>query len=191
MAKVLYDRQEVINETTNLFWKSGYYATSMQTLFQVTGLKPGSIYLAFGNKESLFKLAVDNYTETALTNLRQVFNEQGSVGKSICCILQMFTNEIKNDNYNSCFLVKSQLELGNDIMLKNYVSKRLMRLEQLYAEQLLSLYRKAEAEEKAASIMLHIFGICVYGNHNKDANMVMNSLQSNLSWLPWEELNKD
>ena len=62
MAKIQYDRLNVLNEVTDLFWKSGYYATSMQAIFDVTGLKSGSVYLSFGNKESLFKMTIEHYT---------------------------------------------------------------------------------------------------------------------------------
>lgn len=54
MARAQFDRDDVIGKSIKLFWKNGYSASSMQQVVKATGLKPGSIYLAFGNKEGLF-----------------------------------------------------------------------------------------------------------------------------------------
>ena len=185
MAKIQYDRLDVLNEATNLFWKSGYYATSMQELFEVTGLKAGSVYLAFGNKESLFKMAIEHYTDTSLASLSEQFNDSNLVGKNICIVLQTFVEESYKSDYCGCFLVKSQLELGADRALNVYISDQLSRIETFYVEQLLSLYTKEEAKEKAASIMIHMFGLCVYGYQSKNQEVLLNTLQQSLPWLPW------
>jgi len=44
-----------------VFWKSGYAAASMSDLYAATGLKPGSVYAAFGDKEGLFRRAFETY----------------------------------------------------------------------------------------------------------------------------------
>ncbi|MEN0063317.1 MAG: helix-turn-helix domain-containing protein [Myxococcota bacterium] len=49
-----FDRGNVINRAMQVFWQHGYQATSMRALSEATGLKPGSLYAAFGSKEGLF-----------------------------------------------------------------------------------------------------------------------------------------
>ncbi len=187
MAKIQYDRLNVLTQTMNLFWQSGYHATSMQALFTVTGLKPGSVYLAFGNKESLFKMSVEHYTNNAVAELNRIFSEADSVGEAISLLLTSFVTNINTEDYVGCFLVKSQLELSNDCELKAYVQQQLKRIEQVYEVNLLSLYEEKDAKEKATSIMLHMFGICVYGYHSKNQNILMNTLHASLPWLPWHQ----
>lgn len=48
-----------------LFWEKGFHATSLKHLEAALGMKPGSIYAAFGSKEGLFLLALERYFETS------------------------------------------------------------------------------------------------------------------------------
>ncbi len=40
----LFDESEVLNKATNLFWKKGYHATSIQDLVNHLGINRGSLY---------------------------------------------------------------------------------------------------------------------------------------------------
>lgn len=185
MPKIQFDRQDVLNKATSLFWKEGYSATSMQALFEVTGLKPGSVYLAFGNKEGLFKASVDFYAQQSIETLKTKLNNLSTVEHDICALLTSMVEESTEEGYYSCFLLKSQLELDNNPELKHYVSEYLVTIENLYASSLSAIYGKQEAQKKAASIMLHIFGLRVYGYHTNRKEQLLSSLQLGLHWLPW------
>lgn len=56
-----FDRAEVVARARDLFWAHGYQGTSMRALADATGLKPGSLYAAFGSKEGIFREALDDY----------------------------------------------------------------------------------------------------------------------------------
>ncbi len=75
MAKpAKFDRQKVIDKATNLYWKKGFHATSMRNLQTEIDMRPGSIYAAFGSKDGLFKEALRNYADIALTQLEKLKN---------------------------------------------------------------------------------------------------------------------
>lgn len=44
-----------------VFWRKGYAATSMSDIYAATGLKPGSVYAAFKDKEGLFQQVFEHY----------------------------------------------------------------------------------------------------------------------------------
>src|SRR3982750_3702616 len=44
-----------------LFWRYGYEGTSMAALTKAMGINVPSLYAAFGNKEALFRKALDRY----------------------------------------------------------------------------------------------------------------------------------
>ena len=44
-----------------LFWRCGYVATSMSDIYAATGLKPGSVYAVFKDKEGLFRAVFERY----------------------------------------------------------------------------------------------------------------------------------
>ncbi|MEV6969274.1 TetR/AcrR family transcriptional regulator [Hamadaea sp. NPDC051192] len=56
-----FDRTTALTAATLLFWEHGYEATSIGELTQAMGIKPGSLYAAFGDKKSLFKEVVRSY----------------------------------------------------------------------------------------------------------------------------------
>lgn len=56
-----FDRDSALAEAMLLFWERGYEATSVSELTEAMGIRPGSLYAAFGDKESLFKEVVRAY----------------------------------------------------------------------------------------------------------------------------------
>jgi AcrR family transcriptional regulator len=50
-----------LTAATRLFWERGYEATSVGELTEAMGIRPGSLYAAFGDKKSLFREVVQSY----------------------------------------------------------------------------------------------------------------------------------
>lgn len=188
MARAQFNQEKVLADVSNTFWRLGYHATSMQNVFEVTGLKPGSIYLAFGNKEGLFKASIDHYTEKSIAKIKTKLSQSSHVEQAIYDTLMEFIAESCTTDYCSCFLVKSQLELSNDLSLQQYIADRLQQIENVYLQFLQQHYSSQEAQIKATSLMLHIFGVRVYGYHNHAETHIINALRVGLPWLPWPEV---
>lgn len=60
---ISFDKEAAIESAMLLFWERGYEGTSMADLTQAMGLNPSSIYAAFGDKHTLFSLAVKRYMD--------------------------------------------------------------------------------------------------------------------------------
>ncbi len=58
-----FDEDEAVERAMLLFWRQGYEGTSVRDLGDELGLRPGSLYAAFGDKQSLFHRALDRYCE--------------------------------------------------------------------------------------------------------------------------------
>ncbi|GAA0320499.1 TetR/AcrR family transcriptional regulator [Actinoallomurus spadix] len=56
-----FDRAKALAAATRLFWEHGYEATSIGELTKAMGMRPGSLYAAFGDKQGLFKEVVQAY----------------------------------------------------------------------------------------------------------------------------------
>ncbi|MEU3569460.1 TetR/AcrR family transcriptional regulator [Kitasatospora sp. NPDC036755] len=56
-----FDRAEALAAATRLFWQLGYEATSVADLTAAMGIRPGSLYAAFGDKRALFEEVVRQY----------------------------------------------------------------------------------------------------------------------------------
>ncbi|MFF7211926.1 TetR/AcrR family transcriptional regulator [Streptomyces sp. NPDC008238] len=62
-----FEVDDVLQAALNVFWAKGYEGTTMADLTEATGLKPGSVYAAFGSKAGLFKQVVDRYVDTVFS----------------------------------------------------------------------------------------------------------------------------
>ena len=56
-----FDIDEAIEKAMIVFWAKGYQGTTIPDLAKAIGVNRPSLYAAFGNKENLFKLALDRY----------------------------------------------------------------------------------------------------------------------------------
>jgi AcrR family transcriptional regulator len=56
-----FDIEWALDRATELFWRNGYEGTSLSDLTTALGLTRPSLYAAFGNKEALFRLALERY----------------------------------------------------------------------------------------------------------------------------------
>jgi TetR/AcrR family transcriptional regulator, transcriptional repressor for nem operon len=56
-----FDLEATLDSAMHVFWRKGYAATSMADIYSATGLKPGSVYSAFRDKEGLFQQAFEAY----------------------------------------------------------------------------------------------------------------------------------
>ena len=58
-----YDVDVALDAALDVFWRKGYEGTSYTDLTQATGVERPGLYSAFGNKEALFKRALERYYE--------------------------------------------------------------------------------------------------------------------------------
>jgi AcrR family transcriptional regulator len=58
-----FDTDEMLDVAMRLFWAEGYEGVSLAALTEAMGINRRSIYAAFGNKEELFRKAVDRYLQ--------------------------------------------------------------------------------------------------------------------------------
>ncbi|MEV0823825.1 TetR/AcrR family transcriptional regulator [Nonomuraea rubra] len=59
-----FDREAALQAALLAFWRHGYEATSIAELTAAMGIRPPSLYAAFGDKRRLFEEAVRRYQQT-------------------------------------------------------------------------------------------------------------------------------
>ncbi|MFJ6656581.1 TetR/AcrR family transcriptional regulator [Streptomyces sp. NPDC091377] len=70
-----FDTEAAVRKAMELFWSRGYEATSVRDLTRHLGLGQGSLYAAFGDKDGLYRAALEYYRSSlaadALSSLEQ------------------------------------------------------------------------------------------------------------------------
>ena len=56
-----FNREKVLDRAMHVFWEKGYEGASMHDLTTAMGIKPASLYAAFGNKQAMFERTLDHY----------------------------------------------------------------------------------------------------------------------------------
>lgn len=56
--------EQALDRALEVFWRKGYEGASICDLTAAMGINPPSLYAAFGNKEALFRQALDRYAQT-------------------------------------------------------------------------------------------------------------------------------
>lgn len=84
-----FDRDAAIAKATRLFWERGYETTSVSELTEAMGIRPGSLYAAFGDKRSLFKEVVHTYGRSAAGGLmKAALQEEPTARQAFARILR-------------------------------------------------------------------------------------------------------
>ncbi len=58
-----FDVDKALDLALQVFWRKGYEGASMADLTEAMGITKPSLYAAFGNKEELFRKALDRYVD--------------------------------------------------------------------------------------------------------------------------------
>ena len=107
-----FNRREVLESATRLFWQKGYHGTSTRDIQQATSLKPGSIYAAFGSKSGLFSEVLHFYTDSMAEQLSQILSEHPTITAGLRAFMRHVILEGGDDAPSElCLLAKSLSEL--------------------------------------------------------------------------------
>ncbi|GAA0387707.1 TetR/AcrR family transcriptional regulator [Streptomyces luteireticuli] len=67
-----FDLDERLDRAVAVFWRQGYEGTALSDLTAAMGINRPSLYAAYGNKESLYRKALDRYMDRG-AHVREAF----------------------------------------------------------------------------------------------------------------------
>jgi AcrR family transcriptional regulator len=70
-----FDVDEALATALDQFWRKGFEGTSVNDLTEAMGITKPSLYATFGNKEELFRKALDRYQSTCMTFVEEALAE--------------------------------------------------------------------------------------------------------------------
>ncbi len=134
----LFDEEEVLKKAMKLFWKQGFYATSMQDLVNELKINRASIYDTYGDKRKLFLKAFDLYRRISRTELKTFLYSHASVKEGFLKLFLLVIEEgIKDKERKGCFVVNSTTELASeDEVIFEIVNENKQIFEELFYDHL-------------------------------------------------------
>lgn len=70
-----FDAEEALERAMLVFWEHGYEGASLANLTDAMGISTTSMYAAFGNKEKLFRKALERYSDGPSAYLTEALEE--------------------------------------------------------------------------------------------------------------------
>ena len=109
-----FDMVQALDQALHVFWEKGYGGASVADLTEAMGITPPSLYAAFGNKEALFKKALDRYEAKRDQIMEEAF--AASTAREAVKRLLEGTAERLSDNCNprGCLMVQGALSGGEE-----------------------------------------------------------------------------
>ncbi len=87
-----FKKPQTLKKAIQVFWAKGYEGTSMDDLCSAMGINRPSLYKAFGNKESLYLLALGDYQAGFEAEMEQILNAESDGKQAIIDMLEWVAN---------------------------------------------------------------------------------------------------
>lgn len=106
-----YDPKVALAKATETFWSQGFAGASLDDLSAATGMNRPSLYGAFGDKQALFKTALDAYMDRSRAAMTEAFRGGGSLREVLTRIYRTALGFYLADDGSGrgCFLVSAGL----------------------------------------------------------------------------------
>ena len=182
-----FDELEVLENLMKVFWDKGYEATSMQDLVKASGLLKGSLYGAFGDKQTIYLTALKHYNRTRMHAQIEILNAEGSVRQKISRLFDNVIEATKRGVFaGGCLLCNASLEKAvTDKLVKNEIKTTIRRLKVAIVD---AVKKEGVNEDQAASLAAFIisayFGTRVLAKAGAPAAMIGETRDHCLQLLP-------
>lgn len=122
-----FDAQAALVAAQNAFLDKGYQATSTRELTQAMGLTQPSLYNAFGDKRSLFLLALDDYLNRSLRGrIARAEANHAPAAAIVAFLTESVELALSDPQHRGCMLINASLDASSeDPVLRKVVADEL------------------------------------------------------------------
>ena len=111
MRNKAFDEDHVLTQAMHLFRHKGFGAASVKDIEQATGLKTGSIYHSYRDKEGLFQAALSHYNGKVVAGRLEKFLPLGAGKADLHALFQSLLHE-PGGTTDGCLVTNSAVEFG-------------------------------------------------------------------------------
>jgi AcrR family transcriptional regulator len=160
--------EHALSQALRVFWSKGYEGTSLNDLTEAMGITRPSLYAAFGNKEALFRKALDLYEREKLEYIDRALAQPTARQVAEALLRGAVDNATSTDEPHGCLGVITSVACGaesqsirEEVLERGKVAKRALigRLERAKAEG--DLAPSVEIEALTNLLYAVVQGICI------------------------------
>ncbi|MET8454220.1 TetR/AcrR family transcriptional regulator [Streptomyces sp. NPDC005209] len=107
-----FDVDEALERAVLVFWAQGYEGASLDDLTAAMGITRTSMYRAFGNKEDLFRKALERYTEGPASYFARALGRATAREVAAACLGGAVRSTTQPDCPAGCLGVQGSLAAG-------------------------------------------------------------------------------
>lgn len=107
-----FDAQEALAAALRVFWSRGYEGASLTELTEAMGITRPSLYACYGNKEALFRKALDLYEHEKLAYMSAALNAPTARGVAERLLHGALQMQMNTNDPKGCLGVISSVACG-------------------------------------------------------------------------------
>lgn len=186
-----FDPEAALEKAMKVFWQKGYEGASLSDLTEAMGINRPSLYATFGNKEELFRKALDRYGEGPIAYFAKALQEptaRAVIEKLLYSSAELLSDP---DNPRGCLVLQGALCCGDGAegVRQDAQSRRLKgqdlircRLERAKTEG--DLPASVDAEDLARYISIVMNGLSVQATNGAKCEEMKRAIEIALKALP-------
>ena len=134
-----FDEEEVLDRITQVFWRHGFAATSLDQIAAATGLNRPSLYAAFGSKKDMYLRVVDRFADQMHVYLRDAgasaTGANGRLNAIMAAAIDLYSgnSSLSNAAYGCLAIATLPSETIEDVDFQAALAKVLARMDRGFA----------------------------------------------------------
>jgi AcrR family transcriptional regulator len=131
-----FDADEALDKALNVFRQKGFEGASLPDLTRAMGINRPSLYATFGNKEELFRKALDRYMEQGMKSLHTALAAPTAYGAVEKILTGIADGSACSNTPKGCLLVQGALACGDGAqMIRQELAARRRQVEFLFRQR--------------------------------------------------------
>jgi AcrR family transcriptional regulator len=108
-----FDPQSALDRALEVFWRNGFKGSSMNELTAAMGISKPSLYAAFGDKESLYRKALERYAALGAARSASILENEPDARRAIDQYLRATASGLTDPALpGGCFIVNGSADCG-------------------------------------------------------------------------------
>ncbi len=158
-----FDETAALDRAMRVFWMRGFDGASLSELTAAMGIKPGSLYGTFGNKQELFRRVLERYLVTEVSFIQETLNEPTALGVAQRLLRESALFLSRPGFPRGCMTIQaSQVITEEGAQIHKELVDLRVRSQRKLRDRLSRARREGDLPENARPVSLALFLVSIY-----------------------------